>query len=270
MSEILNYINELKNKSDERFDAFKIETISSIKQIQEDAYLEKPVWLGGGEKFVCLFIDLDDSSKISFNKQPQTMAKIYDYFTQNIVDILSHPIFGADYIDIKGDGAFGIFEGEKASFKALYCAITFKMMFEKYIKHKFDVGDDNLSCKFGIHKDKILVKKIGKRGDRNYNEVWAGRLVNNAAKLASESKNINNLLNPALPILISKEVYEDFYNNKQYGFYHCCDGKGNPVAPWTEMFIKYDSYSDEVLEDEFYYTFVSWCKDHADSYISLI
>jgi len=270
MSEIFNYINELKDKSDDRFDSFRAEPLLSIKEIEDSAYLEKPVWLGGDQKFVCLFIDLDDSSKLSFNKRPETMAKIYDYFTQNIVDILNHPIFGADYIDIKGDGAFGIFEGEKASFKALYCAITFKTMFEKYIKNKFDIGEDHLSCKFGIHKDTILVKKIGKRGDRNYNEVWAGRLVNNAAKLANESKNINNLLNPTLPILISKEVYEDFYNNKQYGFYNCCDGKGSPAAPGTEMFIKYDSYSDEVLGDEFYYTFVSWCKDHADNYIGLI
>ena len=271
MSDIRSYIEELRKKSEERFDGFKIENISSIKQIQDDAYLEKPIWLGGDQKFVCLFIDLDKSSKISFKKHPQTMAKIYDYFTQNIVDILNHPVFGVDYIDIKGDGAFGIFEGDKASFKALYCAITFKTLFEKYIKEKFDIGEDHLSCKFGIHKDKILVRKIGKRGNGNYNEVWAGRLVNNAAKLSNESKNIpNDPLNPTLPILVSKEVFEDFNANKQYGFHHCCDGNGNSTPSNIEMFFEFTNFSDEVLGDKFYYTRVSWCKDHADDYISLI
>ena len=271
MSDIQSYIEELRKKSEDRFDAFKIENISSIKQIQDDAYLEKPIWLGGDKKFVCLFIDLDKSSKISFKKHPQTMAKIYDYFTQNIVDILNHPVFGADYIDIKGDGAFGIFEGDKASFKALYCAITFKTLFEKYIKEKFDIGEDHLSCKFGIHKDKILVRKIGKRGNGNYNEVWAGRLVNNSAKLANESKNIpQDPLNPALPILVSKEVFEDFNANKQYGFHHCCDGNGNPTPSNIEMFFEFTNFSDEVLGDKFYYTRVGWCKEHADDYVSLI
>ena len=271
MSNILNYLEELKKKSDERFDAFEIENISSIKQIQEDAYLEKPVWLGGDKKFVCLFIDLDKSSKISFKKHPKTMAKIYDYFTQNIVDVLHHPVFGADYIDIKGDGAFGIFEGDKASFKALYCAMTFKTMFEKHIKNKFDIEGNGLSCKFGIHKDKILVKKIGRRGSGNYNEVWAGRLINNAAKLSNEAKNVPvNPINPTLPILVSKEVYDDFYSNNEYGFHHCCDGNGNEAQSDIEIFFEHRNLSDETLGDKFYYTMVSWCKEHGDDYINLI
>lgn len=271
MTDILSYIEELKEKSEERFNDFKIENILSIKAIQEDAYLEKPVWLGGDKKFVCLFIDLDKSSKISFKKHPQTMAKIYDYFTQNIVDIFNHPVFGADYIDIKGDGAFGIFEGEKASYKALYCAITFKTLFEKYIRDKFDTTEDHLSCKFGIHKDKLLVRKIGKRGNGNYNEVWAGRLVNNAAKLANEAKNIPvDPILSSLPILVSKEVYDDFNANKQFGFHHCCDGRGNKTPGDIEMFIESTNFSDEILGDRFYYTRVCWCKEHADDYISLI
>jgi class 3 adenylate cyclase len=271
MSDIDLYIEELRKKSEERFDGFKIESITSIKQIQEDAYLEKPIWLGGDQKFVCLFIDLDKSSKISFKKHPQTMAKIYDYFTQNIVDIFNHPVFGADYIDIKGDGAFGIFEGDKASFKALYCAITFKTLFEKYIKDKFDIGEDHLSCKFGIHKDKILVRKIGKRGKGNYNEVWAGRLVNNAAKLANESKNVPvDVTNPTLPILVSKEVYVDFHANRRFGFHHCCDGRGGATPSNIEMFTESANFSDEILGDKFYYTRVCWCKDHADDYVGLI
>lgn len=271
MVEIHSYIKDLHQKSEERFNDFEIEEVSTIKQIEENAYLQKPTWLGGDKKFVCLFIDLDDSSKLSFEKHPKIMAKIYDYFTQNIVDILNHPTLGADYIDIKGDGAFGIFEGEKASYKALYCAITFKTMFEGVIRPKFSTKEIDLSCKFGIHKDKILVKKIGKKGPRNYNEVWAGRLVNNAAKLANQAKTLpEDMFTTSLPILISKEIHEDFEKRKEFGFYHCCDGRGQSTPQRLEMFTEFNHFSDEVLGEKFYYTKVVWCKDHADNYINLI
>jgi len=269
MSNIQNYVNDLKNKSEQRFNEFKIEEIENLGQILDKAYLEKPTWLGGDKEFVCLFIDLDKSSKESFKRHPKTMAKIYDYFTQNIVDVLNHPIIGADYIDIKGDGAFGIFEGEKSSFKALYCAITFKTMFEQSIRNKFSTDTEKLSCKFGIHKDKILVRRIGKRGIGNYNEVWAGRLVNNASKLAGQSKNIPPEENTSLPILISEQAYADFEKNKEYGFYYCCNG-GVPMTDKVEMFKLFEDFSDETLGDKFYYTRVLWCEKCADNYIDLI
>lgn len=272
MTQIQNFIDDLREKSEKRFDEFKIVKIKTLAEIADEAYLEKPTWLGGDSEFVCLFIDLDKSSKLSFKKHPQTMAKIYDYFTQNIVDILNHPTLGADYIDIKGDGAFGIFEGDKSSFKALYCAMTFKTLFEQNIKSKFSDQDSILNCKFGIHKDKILVRKIGKRGPRNYNEVWAGRLVNNAAKLAGEAKNLPHQIGliPSIPILLSEKVYRDFEQNKQFGFYSCCDGSGNSLSSQNPMFTEVSSPSDEVLGDKFYYTHVQWCKIHGDNYTDLI
>jgi class 3 adenylate cyclase len=272
MTNIQSYIDNLKQKAEDRFNAFKIVEINSIKEILDKAYIEKPTWLGGDSKFVCLFIDLDKSSKHSYKKHPKTMAQIYDYFTQNIVDVLNHPVIGADYIDIKGDGAFGIFDGDKASYKALYCAITFKTMFEQTISNKFSTSEEKLGCKFGIHKDKILVRRIGKRGEGNYNEVWAGRLVNNASKLASQAKKIPPDFNTSTPILISGEVYEDFRQHKEYGFYHCCnEGTGESILDKKmEMFTEFDELSDETLGDKFYYTKVRWCKNCADHYIELI
>ena len=270
MTNIQNYIDSLRVLSDERYDNFKIVEVDSISAILDKAYLEKPTWLGGDKQYVCLFIDLDSSSKRSFKKQPKTMARLYDYFTQNIVDVLSHPDFAADYIDIKGDGAFGIFEGEKASFRALYAAITFKTMFETVIRGKFSKeGDEELSCKFGIHKDKILVRRIGKRGEGNYNEVWAGRLVNNAAKLASQTKNLETDLFGQLPILVSDVVYKDFKQNPQYGFLHCCQGE-TPLQENKMMWHEFNDFSDETLGDKFYFTRVRWCDNHADDYIALL
>ncbi len=264
MSEIKKFITELKEKSEERFKDFKIEEIESIKHITEDAYLEKPTWVGGDKEFVCLYIDLNGSSKKSFKSQVQTMAKIYDYFTQNLVDVFSK--FNAEYIDIKGDGAFAIFEGEKASYRAFYAAITFKELFDLHISQKFEDAEGNrLGCKIGIHKDKILVKKIGKRN--NYNEVWAGRVVNNAAKLAGEYKNINT---PRVPIIISEKIYNDFLLHPEYGLYHCHNGDENILDQKINLFTEVSDYSDETLGNKYYYTEVGWCDYCADNYINLI
>jgi len=87
---IADFVNDLKNKAEKRFEEFQIDEIDTISSIKDDAYLEKPTWVGGDHKFVCLFIDLDKSSKISFKKHAVTMAKIYDYFTQTLVDVFNH------------------------------------------------------------------------------------------------------------------------------------------------------------------------------------
>lgn len=269
MTEIQSYIDDLKQKSEDRFNNFEIVEVDSIQKILDKAYLEKPTWLGGDNKFVCLYIDLNNSSKLSFKKDPKTMAKIYDYFTQNIVDVMNHQGFGADYIDIKGDGAFGIFEGDQASFKAFYCALTFKTLFDEAIREKFNNIDSSFSCKFGIHKDKILVRRIGKRGEGNYNEVWAGRLVNNAAKLADQAENIPTELNKELPILVSEQVYVDFEQNKEFGFYTCCNN-GAPLEEKIIMWNEFKDFSDETLGNRFYYTQTKWCSNCANNYTNLI
>lgn len=264
MIDIQDFFKKLKQDSEERYDNFAVEEIGSIKRITEDAYLEKPTWLGGDEEFVCLFIDLDDSSKLSFKKHATTMAKIYDYFTQNIVDILNTEEFKADYIDIKGDGAFGIYEGENAIFKALCAAVTFKSFFETTIKPKFKDIHPDFNCKLGIHQDKILVRKIGIRGTNN--EVWAGRVVNNAAKLAGLSKDIREKekIDPnAVILVVSEKIYPILHEKHDHAVMSCHHDKttwkpGNPIQNvWREFDI---SQTDEVLGNKVYHTTSCWCQ----------
>lgn len=261
---IRDFIKELEEKAEERFEKFKIEEINSISHIREEAYLEKPTWVRGDSKFVCLFIDLNNSSKMSFKKNPETMAKIYDYFTQNIVDVFNNEDFCADYIDVKGDGAFAIFEGDFASYKAFYAAITFKELFDLKISSKFEDDEGNkLSCKIGIHKDKILVKKIGKRGD--HNEVWAGRLVNNAAKLSGKYKEVETV---SSPIILSEEVYLDFKDKPEFGLYRCHRESEEITHEEIPTFKLVEDLEDETFGNKFYYTEVRWCNYCADEYIN--
>jgi len=276
MKKLKDIFENFKEESEGRYNKFEIEPISTISRISEDAYLEKPTWLGGDGNFVCVFIDLNKSSEISKIKQRKTVAKIYDYFTQNIVDVFSIPEMKADYFDIKGDGVFGIYEGDKAVFRALAVAITFKTFFEKYIKNKFKEDELILNCKIAINEDKILVKKIGKRG--NYNEVWAGTLVNNTFKLASLNtkiydqddelqKNFKNDL-----VIVSESIYKKLEERRNYTILSCGhDTSGNWTGKRYNLWNKFTDPSDESqYSDPVYYLSAIWCDECGDKYLNEI
>jgi class 3 adenylate cyclase len=267
----------LKEISDKRLNNFKIQEVESINAIRDDAYLENPTWLGGDREFVCLFIDLDQSSKLSFKKHPQTMAKIYDYFTQNIVNVMTdYPEFKADYIDIKGDGAFGIYEGKNAAQRAFCAAVTFKTFFDKHIRPKFQTESEIINCKLAISKDKILVKKIGKRGDRNNNEVWAGRVVNNASKLSSLTKDMYEapgaaFIFPAAHslLVISEKIYNDLSVQPQKAIMSCGHDEAGNNCPSQSVWQVFDTSSNQdVFDDKVYFMAARWCQHCGDKSIN--
>ncbi|MFC1600341.1 hypothetical protein ACFL3T_04905 [Patescibacteria group bacterium] len=269
MEELTTLFENLRNNSNSRFDNFSIEEIKTLSKIQEDAYLENPKWLGGDEEFVCLSIDLDKSSRHSAQRNVQTMAKLYDYFTQNIVDILNTEDFRADYIDIKGDGAFGIYEGENSEKKALVAAITFKTFFEKHIQPKFKtVFDLDLHCKLAIDKNKLLVKKIGTR--KHKNEVWAGKLINNVHKIMSLAEEIGHV--DGDPLIVSEKIYEYYKNcgNEKLTISCGCDLSGNPSVH-SNLWIEHTCESNpDITDNKIYYNSSRWCKKHGDEYLQSI
>lgn len=271
MDPIKNIYADLKDRADYRYENFRIEEIKSIERIYEDSYLEAPVWVGGDEKFICLFIDLDQSSKMSYKKYPKTMAKIYDYFTQTLIEVMSTSGINAEYIDIKGDGAFAIFEGENAAFRALSAALTFGTFFRKYIRPKFQTDEHVFNFKAAISLDKVLVRRLGSRGPRNNNEVWAGRLVNNASKLASLSKRIYEAdaeydQRVGSVLVISDEVYNIYQGKHEFAIMHCGhDLSGNPCPP-AELWRVFETADDDEIHDErVHYAPGLWCDICQDS-----
>lgn len=277
MSDLKNVMNILHDDAEARYNNFQILNITSIKSISEDSYLEAPVWVGGDQKFACLFIDLDGSSKRSFKSHPKTMAQIYDYFTQSLFDVMSNELFKADYLDIKGDGVFGIYEGGDAVLRAFVAAKTFSTFFDEYIRPKFQAEGQPMNFKAAIHYDKLLVKRIGTRGARNNNEVWAGRLVNKAAKLCSVTKDIyeNTKIKDSEHglLVVSHPVYQALKVKSDYTIMSCGhtdsgeNGGGNPVNLWQTYGT---NHIVDLLEDEVYYNQSNWCKICGDSFIDQI
>lgn len=269
MERLQSIFDSFKLKSDRRFDAFEIESaVGNLERIQDEAYLEKSKWLGGDEKFVCLAIDLDKSSKLSARKDPVTMARLYEYFTQNIVELLSMDSISADYIDIKGDGVFGIYQGQKAIERAFVAGITFRTFFQKVIKKRF--SGIELTCKTSLCIDELLVKKIGNR--KYNNEVWAGRLVNNTYKLMKVSDKIkegNSMHNQKSFLVVSSDIFEylNLYHHDHAVVSCGCTSDGLPAQLWNTFDV---TTMDDIVGKTAYYLESYWCDTHGDEYLSHI
>ena len=95
--------------------------------------------------------------------------------------------FDAKYVDIQGDGIFGLFSGKDSRFLAAACAITMRTEVEREVAVRFEKEtstDWKLSAGVGIDHGTLLVRRLGLRGTKQ-NEVWAGKPVNMASKLSS-------------------------------------------------------------------------------------
>lgn len=134
-----------------------------------------------------VFADLNRSTALSANDRPKDAAYAYTYFVRAMAVSLER--FSAKYVDIHGDGVFGLFSGQGSMFDAAACAITMRTLVEKEVSQRFlkDASSDwELTAGIGIDRGTLLVRRLGLRGTKQ-NEVWAGKPLNMAAKLSSQA-----------------------------------------------------------------------------------
>ena len=152
--------------------------------------------------------------------------------------------FSAGYIEIQGDGIFGLFGGQRSMFFAAACAITMRTQVEKTVASKFrrDASvDRDLKVGIGIDRGTLLVRRLGLKGTKQ-NEVWAGMPVNAAAKLSSVAGSNE--------VVVSDRVFAGYENaakvRQQVLFGSCgCSRRnrgsglsaavGKPPGQWTKQ-----------------------------------
>ena len=137
------------------------------------------------QSVTAVFADLKGSTNLSVSGSRHDAALAYTYFVRAMAVIFER--FGAGYIDIQGDGIFGLFGGRGSAFQAAACAITMRTLIEREVEPRFkhDASTEwKLTAGIGIDQGTLLVRRLGLRGTKQ-NEVWAGRPVNVAAKLSS-------------------------------------------------------------------------------------
>jgi class 3 adenylate cyclase len=141
------------------------------------------------EGIVAVFVDLQGSTNLSVGRHPASTAAIYRAAMKNAVRILHE--FGADFIQVQGDGAFGLFWDERAVERGVCAAITVTTFsaqsFELQLQRKWPDAPAT-GFKAGVAKGRALVKKIGTpRNPAEQEPIWAGKPVNYAAKAAQQA-----------------------------------------------------------------------------------
>lgn len=194
---------------------------------------------------------------LSANFHDKTTAKAYRLFTETAVRIFHD--FNASYIDIKGDGVFSLFDSNRP-YSALAATITFKTFVHDHFTPKVKklTGQD-IGGHFGIDQKTVLVRRLGlkfhqDRTDRQ-NEVWAGKPVNMAAKLAS--------LSTGNRLWVSDRY---FRNLKDERAIHSC---GCPNGDKDDLWQKEDISGDNRFDFSTAYSLSSnWCEKYGRSFCS--
>ncbi len=206
---------------------------------------------------ICVFVDMKNSTKFSASHHAGTTAKVYTLFTGTAVRLFHS--FGASYIDIKGDGVFALFNSNQVH-AALASAVTFKTFISEIFNQKvtnktrIDTG-----VHIGIDQATLIVSKIGLRQHQSrgdiHNEVWAGKAVNMASKLASLSENDE--------IYVSSRFFNNIKSPK--ALYSCeC---GEPQSLWSSVDLSDD---DRFSFDKAHVLKSLWCKIHGSDYLEKI
>lgn len=204
---------------------------------------------------ICVFVDMLGSTKLSATKQDKGTAGAYQLFTNTAVHIFHE--MDAPYIDVRGDGVFALFNSNQI-YRAFVSAISFKTFAHlEFVSRLEQLTTVKVGCHIGIDQKTVLVRKVGLkrkngRSDRQ-NEVWAGKPVNMAAKLASLSKH-NQLF-------ISDRYYGRLSNDKAR--FSCGCPNGTVESLWKE----YDVQELNLFDfEKAYYLESNWCTIHGKEY----
>lgn len=208
---------------------------------------------------ICVFVDMKNSTKLSAEDKPIVVADAYNLFTGTAIKILNE--FTASYIDVRGDGAFGLFNSNQPH-TALAAAVTFKTFADLEFKTQMKkISDVEVGTHIGIDQRIVLVKRLGikqsgGRTDRQ-NEVWAGKPVNMASKLASLSKDGE--------LLVSPRYFKNLQNELVLKTCGCPNGEKKDL--WEEVEVASTGWFDF---DKAYRLHTHWCEKHGRDYCERI
>lgn len=212
---------------------------------------------------IACFVDMEGSTKLSATTHPKTTAKAYRYFTNTAIRIFDD--FDAQYIDVRGDGVFALFNGDRP-----HTALAATVSFKDFVSREFTprikkLTELNIGGHYGIDRKNVLVRRMGLKFYNNdlhrQNEVWAGKPINMAAKLASRSSNGE--------IWVSDRFHKFLWGENSLMTCGCVGGQFTGVRTklWSEISVKDDDRFDfenaRVLTSD-------WCKHHGKAFCKSI
>jgi class 3 adenylate cyclase len=212
---------------------------------------------------VALVFDLKSSTNLEKGRSPASTASIYDAGVVGVVRVLDE--LGADFVDIQGDGGFGLFWGESRYERALCAAITvrtFSKDFTSQLRTKWK-NAPGTGFKVGVASGPVLAKVLGLPRMKDLQEpVWAGRPVNYASKAAQQTDPEH--------ILVTASVWDEIQENDYLTFScGCVDGEDSQAEP----VLLWKSHDLEKIPDtqRFGQSLKSvWCERHGQHYLDAV
>jgi class 3 adenylate cyclase len=211
---------------------------------------------------ICVFADMRGSTQLSATVHDKSTAGAYQLFTATAVRLFD--AFESPYIDVRGDGVFALFNSDQVH-RSLAATVTFKTfakkVFTPMLKEKTGL---EIGSHIGIDQKTVLVRKLGlkRAGDRSdrQNEVWAGKPVNMASKLASAGGDGD--------LLVSDRYFEKLSDHR--ALWSCGCVGGVPSGTRTELWKKHpvtEIGESTMFDFENFYRLVSyWCENHGEEY----
>lgn len=239
-------------------------TIQAVNDIPDTAKIpiqDPKHWLRIPD-VICVYVDMVNSTGLSAVECDRDVARAYQLFTGTVVRLFH--AFEAPYIDVRGDGAFALFNGDQP-YLAIAAAITVKTFAkEVFVPRLHELTDVELGAHIGVDQDTVLVRKVGlkqygNRSDRQ-NEVWAGKPVNMAAKLSSLAK--------ANELIVSDRYFDAVQDDHVVLSCGCASGGiGEKLPLWEDV----DVSSDARFDFETAHLLKSlWCPKHGAEYCEAI
>ncbi|MDQ7903067.1 hypothetical protein RB614_00845 [Phytohabitans sp. ZYX-F-186] len=208
---------------------------------------------------VAVVADLKSSTQLGLNKHAASTASIYEASTGGVVQIFDE--FDADFVAIQGDGAFGLFWGDKRRERAICAGITIKTFSSKHLVPRLEKKWPDLpetGFKVGIANSPLLVKRVGVPRTDHQEPVWAGRAVNYAAKAAQQADRHEMIVTGAI---------WDWASDNDYLAVSCSCAEPSPTI-WKDATI--DKIPDDDGDREGKLLVVAWCNVHGPEYCTAI
>jgi class 3 adenylate cyclase len=209
---------------------------------------------------VAVMADLKGSTNLGVGKHAASTAAIYEAATGGLTQIFNG--FAADFVAIQGDGAFGLFWGERRMERAICAGITVKTFSQRHLVPRLEQKWPDLPAtgfKVGMAVSKLLVKRIGVPRTAHQEPVWAGKAVNYAAKCAQQAG--------VHEMIVTGSVW-DFVEGNDYLAVTCPCGTGPSDSIWGDVVIDKIHEGDGERAGR---TLTSqWCEIHGIEYCGAV
>jgi class 3 adenylate cyclase len=204
------------------------EVVPSVQKMD----MGRPTWVRVAD-VVVVFADLKGSTRFNFDLRTNTVARFYEAYMAQLVQIAD--CWSPGFIAIQGDGLFAIFSGDMRYERAFVAGMTMLTFVQSKLIPALqgrltEVPPTGL--KIGIASGPVFVKRVGIRARSE--PIWAGRPVNWAAKCAQKAE--------AGQMVVAQDVFARFEKNPLIRTNCRCHnyffGLGGRTSPWDEDYVR--------------------------------